>query len=38
MPIRLVELIAGPDLEGAARVAKAILNMVKLDLAAIETA
>ena len=38
MPRRLLELIAGPDQERAARVATAMLGMVKLDLAAIEAA
>ena len=37
-PRRLLELIAGPDRERAARVAQAMLGMVKLDLAAIEAA
>ena len=38
MPRRLLELIGGPDRERAARVATAMLGMVKLDLAAIESA
>ena len=38
MPRRLLELIAGPDRERAARVAAAMLGMVKLDLAALEAA
>ena len=37
-PRRLLELIAGPDRERAARAAQAMLGMVKLDLAAIEAA
>ena len=38
MPRRLLELIGGPDRERAARVAAAMLGMVKLDLAALEAA
>jgi predicted 3-demethylubiquinone-9 3-methyltransferase (glyoxalase superfamily) len=38
MPRRLLELIAGPDRERAARVTTAMLGMVKLDLGAIEAA
>ncbi len=38
MPRRLLELIGGPDRDRAARVAAAMLGMVKLDLAALEAA
>jgi predicted 3-demethylubiquinone-9 3-methyltransferase (glyoxalase superfamily) len=38
VPIRLKELISGPDRECAARVTQAMLGMGKLDIAALEEA
>lgn len=38
VPRRLAELVDGPDRERAARATVAMLNMVKLDLAALEAA
>jgi predicted 3-demethylubiquinone-9 3-methyltransferase (glyoxalase superfamily) len=38
VPARLAEMMDDPDPEKARRVAKAILKMVKLDIAALEAA